>query len=75
MLIISCHTYFSIHKFVIFISSYVCIAMHFVFVELSHNSLLLIDDSSKRDDVETLARSSVSPSSQVKTKLELTASR
>ena len=50
-------------QFCRFISSHISIAMHFVLVELSRNSLLLIDDPSKRGDVETLARSSVSPSS------------
>ena len=43
-----------------FISSHNSIAMHFVLVELSRNSLLLFDDPSKRSDVETMARSSVS---------------
>ena len=58
-----------------FISSHISIAMHFILVELSRNSLLLIDDPSKRGDVETLARSSISPSPKVKMKLKLTASR
>ena len=49
-----------------FISSHNSIAMHFVLVELPRNSLLLTNDHSKRGDVETLARSSVSPSSQIK---------
>ena len=44
-------------------------------VKMSRKSELLIDDPSKRDDVETLARSSVFPSSQVKMKFKLTASR
>ena len=51
------------------------IAMHFVPVKLSCNSVLLINNPSKRDDVETLARSSTFLSSQVKMKLKLTASR
>ena len=51
------------------------IAMHFVLVELSRNSLLLIDDPSKRGDVETAVRPSVSPPPQVKMTLKLIASR
>ena len=39
------------------------IAMHFVLVKLSRNSVLLINDPSKIGDMETLVRSSVSPSS------------
>ena len=58
LLIISGHTFFN---FVVFISSHNSIAMHFVLVELSCNSLLSIDDPSKRGDVEILARSSVFP--------------
>ena len=66
ILIISCHTYLGTRKFVIFIFGRVCIAMHFVLVKMSRNSILLIDHPSKRGDVETLGRSSVSPSPQVK---------
>ena len=66
ILIISCHTYLGTRKFVIFISGRVCIAIHFVLVKMSQNSILLIDHPSKRGDVETLARSSISPSPQVK---------
>ena len=52
------------------------IAMHVIFLfEISRDSMLLINNSSKRGDVETEARSSVSPPPQVKTKLKLTASR
>ena len=36
------------------------IAINFVLVKLSRNSVLLINDPSKRGDVEILARSSVS---------------
>ena len=43
--------------------------------ELFRNSLLLINDPSKRGDVETLARSSVSQPPQVKMMLKWTASR
>ena len=49
-----------------FFFSQIRIAMHFIRVELSRNSLLLINNPSKRDDVETLAWSSISPPPQVK---------
>ena len=65
---------FFIFNFVV-ISSHVCIAMHFILVKMSRNLVLLTNNPSKRDDVETLARSSVFSSSQVKMKLKLTASR
>ena len=45
---------------------HISIAMHFIFVKVSHNSVLLISNPSKRGDVEILARSSVSPPPQVK---------
>ena len=67
--------YLSTRNLVVWFQVIICIAMHFVLVELSRNSLLLIDDPSKRGKVEILARSSVSPSPQVKMKLKLTASR
>ena len=43
--------------------------------KMSRNLVLLIDYFSKRGDVETLMRSSVSPSPQVKMKFKLTAFR
>ena len=55
--------------------SCVGIAMHLILVKISCNLVLLINNPSKRGDVKTLARSSVSPSSQVKMKLKLTAFR
>ena len=55
--------------------SCVGIAMHLILVKISCNLVLLINNPSKRGDVETLARSSVFPSSQVKVKLKLTVSR
>ena len=58
-----------------FVSSHVCIAIHFVLIELSRKSLLLSDDPSKRGDVKTLARSLVFLPPQVKMTLKLTASR
>ena len=66
ILIISCHAYLLTRKFCHCISSHICIAMHFVLVKMSRNLTLLIDHPSKRGDVETLARSSISSSSQVK---------
>ena len=74
ILIISCHTYSPIRHFVI-LFRVICIAMYFFLVKMSRNLVLLINNPSKRGDVETLVRSSVSPSSQVKIKLKLTASR
>ena len=44
-------------------------------LEMSRDSTLLTSKSLKRGDVETKARSSVSPPPQVKIKLKLTASR
>ena len=45
---------------------FIRIAMHFfIHIELPRNSLLLINNPLKRGDVETLARSSVSPPPQV----------
>ena len=57
------------------LSSHICITMHFIPVKMSRNLVLLINNPSKRGDVETWARSLVSPSSQVKMKLKLTTSR
>ena len=65
-LVILCHTYLLTRKFVTLFQVIFCIVMHFVLVKMSRNSMLLINNPSKRGDVETLARSSVSPSSQVK---------
>ena len=73
--IISCHTYLSTRNFVIFISSHIYIAMHFILVKISRNLVLLINNPSKRGDVETLAPSSVSSSSRVKMRFNLAASR
>ena len=51
---------------VVLSQSHVCIVMHFTLIELSRNSSLLIDNPSKKGDVETWARYSVSPSPQVR---------
>ena len=63
ILIISCHTHLLTRKFCHFISSHICITMHFVLVKMSLNLVLLTNNPSKRGDVETLMRSSVFPSS------------
>ena len=60
ILIISCHTHFLTRKFCHFISSHICIVIHFVLVKMSCNSVLLIDDPSKRGDVKTSTQFSVS---------------
>ena len=75
ILIISRHTSLWAHNFVIFISSHICIAMHFILIKMSCNLMLLTNNPSKRGDVETWARSSVFPSSRVKMRFNLTASR
>ena len=51
------------------------IAMHIILVEMFRNLILLINNPLKRGDVETLARSSVSPPPQVKMTFKLTSSR
>ena len=51
------------------------IVMHFVLIKMSRNSVLLINNLSKRGDMKTWARSLVSPSSQVKVKLKLITSK
>ena len=67
--------YLSTRKCVILFQVIFCITMHFVVVKMSHNLVLLINDPSKRGDVKTLTRSSVSLSFQVKVELKLTVSR
>ena len=54
---ISCRMYLSIRKFRHFISSHIHIAMHFILTKMSRNLVLLINNSLKKGDVETLARS------------------
>ena len=51
------------------------IAMHLFLIKLPRVPALLINNPPKKGDVETLARSSISPSPQVKMKFKLTASR
>ena len=75
ILIISYHMYFGT-RVRHFILGHVRIIMHICSCsKMFCNSVLLIDNPSKRGDVETAARSSVSPSSQVKMKLKLVVSR
>ena len=69
------HAYFLFSILSLVVLDLVDIAIHVILVEMSHNSVLLINNLSKRGDVETLMRSSVFPSSQVKMKPNLTASR
>ena len=75
ILIISCHTYLLIRNFVILFQAIFVLPFIFFLFKMSRDLVLLIDHLSKRGDVETLARSSVSPSPQVKMKFKLTASR
>ena len=75
ILIILCHTYLLTRNFfILFQIIFVLPCILFLF-KISRNLVLLIDHPSKRGDVETLARSSISPSPQVKMKFKLTASR
>ena len=74
-LIIRCHTSLLTRNFVIFISSRVCIIMYFIpvkcFVFRYYWSII----PRKRGGMETLARSSVSLSPQVKVRFKSTVSR
>ena len=51
------------------------IAMHFTLIKISCNSVLLINNPSKKGDLEILARSLISPAFQTKVNLKATASR
>ena len=75
ILIILCHTYLLTRNLVILFHVIFVLPCIFILVKVSHNLMLLINNPLKRGDVETLARSSVFPSFQVKMKLKLTASR
>ena len=74
-LIISCHTYFSTRNFVIFISSHVCITIHFTpgkcLVFRYYWSII----PRKRGGMEILARSSIFPEFQIKVNFKVTTSR
>ena len=74
-LIILCHTYFLTRNFVFFISSRVCIAMHFILVKCLMFRYYWSIIPRKRGGTETLVRSSGSLSPQVKMRFKLTASR
>ena len=75
ILIISCHTYLGTHKFIILFQVIFVLPCILFSSKCPVIWVLLINNPSKRGDVEILARSSISPSSQVKVKLKLTASR
>ena len=74
-LIISCHTSLLTCNFIIFISSRVCITMHFIPVKCLVFRYYWSIIPRKRGGMETLARSSISLSPQVKVRFESTASR
>ena len=75
LLIISCHTYLSTRKFTILFQAIFVLSWILFLIKMSRNSMLLINNPSKRGDVKTLARSSIFPSPQVNMELKLTASR
>ena len=66
ILIITCHTYLLTRKFVILFQVIIALPCILFLLKMSRNLVLLINNPSKREDVETLVRSSVFPSSQVK---------
>ena len=66
ILIITCHTYLLTRKFIILFQVITALPCILFLLKMSRNLVLLINNPSKREDVETLARSSVFPSSQVK---------
>ena len=75
ILIISYHTYLLARNFVILFQVMFALPCILFLFELSRNSLLLINDPSKKGDVKILARSSIFPPPQVKMMLKLTVSR
>ena len=75
ILIITCHTYFLTRKFIILFQVIIALPCILFLLKMSRNLVLLINNPSKREDVETLAWSSISSSSQVKMKLKLTTLR
>ena len=75
VLIISCHAYLLTCKLIVLFQVIFVLSCILFLFKMSRNLVLLINNPSKRDDVETLARSSIFPSSQVKMKLKLTASK
>ena len=74
-LIILCHTSLLTSNFAIFISSRVCITMHFIPVKCLVFRYYWSTILRKRGGMETLARSSVFLSPQVKMRFKSTASR
>ena len=75
ILIISCHTYFRTRESVILFQVVLCITMHFILVNCLGFRYYWSTIPRKRGGMETLARSSVSLSPQVKVKSKSTASR
>ena len=75
ILVISCLTYLSTCKFIILFQVIFVLPWILFLFKMSRKSMLLINYPLKRGDVEIAARSSVSPSPQVKMTLKLTASR
>ena len=75
ILIISCRTYLWTLEFVLLFKSHVCMAMHFIPVKCLAFRYYWSTVPRKRGDMETLARSSVSLSPQLKVKFKLTVSR
>ena len=75
ILIISCHTYFRTCESVVLFQVVLCITMHFIPVKCLGFRYYWSTIPRKRDGMETLARSSVSLSPQVKVKFKVTASR
>ena len=74
-LIILCHRYLSTRNLVILFQVIVCITMHFIPVKCLAFRYYWSTIPRKRGGMETLARSSVSLSPQVRVKFKLTASR
>ena len=75
ILIISWHTYFRTRESVVLLQVVLCITMHFIPVKCLVFRYYWSTIPRKRGGMKTLARSSVSLSSQVKVKFKVTASR
>ena len=75
ILIISCHTYFWTCESVVLFQVVLCITMHFISIKCLVFRYYWSTVPRKRGGMETLARSSVSLSPQVKVKFKVTASR
>ena len=75
ILIISCHTYFRTHEFVVLFQVVLCITMHFIPIKCLVFRYYWSTIPRKRGGMKTLARSSVFLSPQVKVRFKSTASR